>query len=138
MQGVVVQFKLKSAPTDPVAPFASQIGGICTGDTDMGPLTIDGTNTITFQAGWVEDEISVENSADISQGKGFFASAITGEMSIPDVAGDGRALSAILYSGGIDLIGAEVRIATVSGSLASPVVIRGPHLGVVDYEARGG
>lgn len=135
---VLAQYKLKTNPSDPVEPFGARVVGFCTGDHAIGPLSIDGgANTITFQPGWIEDEISVENSADISQGKGFFASAITGSMQIPDATGDGRALSAILYAGGIDLIGAEVRIATVSG-ISTPTVIRGPHLGVVDYEARDG
>lgn len=135
---VLVQIKLKTVPTDPVAPFESRLAGFCTGDRAIGPLSIDGgANTITFYPGWIETEISVENSADISQGKGFFASALTGEMTMPDAAGDGRALSAILYAGGIDLIGAEVRIATVSG-IGAPTVTRGVHLGIVDFEAKAG
>lgn len=133
---VLVQFDLVAAPYPAHAPFDAQVVGFCTGDANRTGLTIDGKGTTpTFNAGFLAESIRCSNTADPSQGKGFFASVIDGEISIADI-GDGlHSPSWMLSHNAAILIGATVHIGYVS---ALGTVTRLVQLVVADHEIGAG
>ena len=130
--GALLQFKLKVAPVGSVAPYNARVFGFTTGDQDVVGLSLGNQAAITFRKGFILGDITTENSANISQGMGSYSSYIKGRVELPDVTDDEDVtLSALLFDGTVDLIGAEVWIANRSstGSVTNLV-----QLGVDDFE----
>jgi hypothetical protein len=135
---ILVQVEMRSAPVVSLAPWDAQVVGFCTGDTDIGPLSIDGgVNTITFRRGYLTGDIHAGNAADLSQGKGFLAPAIEGVCAFADlVASSTRALSNLISAGDLNPYGAAVRFASITSG-SSPVVTPLGQFSVVEPTPNG-
>lgn len=128
----LIQFKLKTMPTGSTAPYDALVFGFTTGDEDIASLSIGGEAAIPFVKGFILGDITTKNSSNISQGSGFYASYIKGRVELPDVTNDENVtLSALLFDGSVDLIGAEVWIANRT---STGVVTNLVQLGVDDFE----
>lgn len=107
---ILARFTLKAAPTlTGSGPYVAQTFGLSTGDTNLTGIDIVGDGaTCKFWAGYISG-LTWSDSLDLSQGKGGFAEATSGELTVIDATADTSvSLSAAIRSGLVVLEGATV------------------------------
>ena len=112
---ILVRLTLKAAPTlTGSGPFVAQTFGLSTGDTDQTGIDIVGDGaTCKFWSGYISG-LTWSDSLDLSQGKGGFASASDGALTLIDAtANTGVSLSAAIRSGLVVIEGATVWVAAL-------------------------
>lgn len=126
--GILVRFTLKAAPTlGGSGPFVYQTFGLSTGDTSqIGPDIVGDGAACTFWDGYISG-LTWSDSLDLSQGKGGFAEATSGELTLIDATRNlDISLSAAIRSGLVVLEGAKVWVAALppGGTFADVQPIR--------------
>lgn len=112
---ILVRFTLKTAPTlTGSGPYVAQTFGLSTGDTDQTGIDIVGDGAACkFWSGCISG-LTWSDALDLSQGKGGFAEATSGDLTLIDATADtGVSLSAAIRSGLVVLEGATVWVAAL-------------------------
>lgn len=134
--GSCVLLTLPEAPAVPRAPFSTQYVALTTADYVVKGLYPDSvptpTQTTYHAPGYI---VSWEdgNSLDISRGKGGFAEAIEGTLTLPDILDDGTPLSVALANGDFILSGATA----VWSEIGDDVLGSNDMLPIVDLDVYG-
>ena len=92
-------------------------------------IMMDGSPSVTYAPGYILSDITAENSVDLSQGKGGFASAIEAKFTIGDPTGN----LAYQFSNNIqNWYGAQVNIADID-SLGNVTQLVQVYIAEIDY-----
>lgn len=124
--GILLLFKLKSAPTVARVPFSGQYIGLTSADwSPSANIELTGGIARSYAPGYLV-EVTAENSMDISRGQGSLAECIEGKITLADWTDSGHSLSKMIADGEISFAGATVWVAEFGAGQSSPIAVWTP------------
>jgi hypothetical protein len=122
--GLLIYMSTLSPGSGGSSIMAGQQAGFTTADTDLSflPLcNLSAGTALTYHHRCIEGDVTTSQSADLSQGKGFLAASIDGELTIQDADG---LIAADIANGHINPIGWDVWVASIpAGGAWSDIIV---------------